>query len=269
MKKFLITASVVLYKSESSLVNKLIQSLSACVLDRVVVIDNSPTEQIYNFEWPLNFLYFKSDRNIGFGAGHNKAFSLLDVKSDFHFFLNPDVFFNEDLATSMANILYTDPKIAVLAPRILYPDGREQPSTRLLPAPLNLIVRRFFPNINLKKHLLRNYEMHFLDRGKRQDVPIVSGCCFMMRSSIFKILNGFDTRFFLYNEDYDLVRRAGTIGKIVYSPEFIVYHDYKKESSKSLKVFIYHVISTIRYFNKWGWFSDGDRDHINFQFLNK
>jgi len=68
-------------------------------------------------------------------------------------------------------------------------------------------------------------------------------------------LGGFDERFFLYFEDFDLSRRAGAIARNLYYPSVSVVHGYSREHRRSLKIRLHFVASAIRYFSKWGWIS--------------
>jgi len=73
----------------------------------------------------------------------------------------------------------------------------------------------------------------------------------------------FDERFFMYCEDFDLIRRLHRFGKTVFYPFATIVHDQKKESYKKVKMLISHTRSTVRYFNKYGWLFDGERDIQN------
>jgi GT2 family glycosyltransferase len=84
-----------------------------------------------------------------------------------------------------------------------------------------------------------------------------------MRVSDFKKVNGFDEKIFLYVEDVDLTRRLHKITKTVYYPEIEVEHGLARGSYKFSKLVVYHINSAIYYFNKWGWFFDKSREHIN------
>lgn len=74
----------------------------------------------------------------------------------------------------------------------------------------------------------------------------------------------------MYMEDIDLVRRIGKIKHSVYLPNVHIVHGFQKGSYKSFKLFLIHILSAIRYFNKWGWFFDYCREKNNpFPFLIK
>ena len=46
------------------------------------------------------------------------------------------------------------------------------------------------------------------------DPPIVSGCWMMFRTVVLQQLGGFDPRFFLYFEDFDLSLRTSELSRI-------------------------------------------------------
>ncbi|WP_449437244.1 glycosyltransferase family 2 protein [Pedobacter steynii] len=79
----------------------------------------------------------------------------------------------------------------------------------------------------------------------------------------------FDERYFMYLEDYDLGRRIHKFAKTVFYPGVTVIHGHAKESYKNGDLFKIHMQSAIRYFNKWGWFFDSDRNKFNQKVLNK
>ncbi|MDE5869784.1 MAG: glycosyltransferase family 2 protein, partial [Muribaculaceae bacterium] len=49
----------------------------------------------------------------------------------------------------------------------------------------------------------------------------------------------------------------------IYNPNVSVFHGYRRESYKSLKFLRIHINSIIKYFNKWGWFTDNGRKETN------
>ena len=97
------------------------------------------------------------------------------------------------------------------------------------------------------------YEMRDLGYEKIREVPLLSGCFMFLRTEIFVKVNGFDERFFMYMEDFDLCRRIGEISKIIFYPEVEIFHNHAKESFKNKKMMWEHIKSAIKYFNKWGW----------------
>lgn len=85
---------------------------------------------------------------------------------------------------------------------------------------------------------------------------------FMRISALQKVEESgefFDGRFFMYFEDFDLIRRLHKVGRTVYFPDVEIVHDHAAESYKSRKMLLAHIRSAVRYFNKWGWIFDRER----------
>ena len=83
-----------------------------------------------------------------------------------------------------------------------------------------------------------------------------------LRTSVLKRVGGFDETYFLYMEDLDLCRRIGQVARTVFYPAVSVMHGYQKGSYKSSRLLKHHLRSAVRYFNKWGWFFDAERDSV-------
>ena len=155
-------------------------------------------------------------------------------------------------------------------PKVLYPDGRIQFLAKLLPTPLNFIVRRFIPITALKKIIDYNFELRMSGYNKIFDAPFLSGCFLFFRTSALEQIGGFDERIFMYTEDIDICRRIINTGyRSMFYSEVQVYHDHQKKSFFNFKNVKVYLKSAIYYFNKWGWFWDLNRMKINKDTLNK
>ena len=96
------------------------------------------------------------------------------------------------------------------------------------------------------------------------------GCFMFMRLSTLEEHNlFFDDGYFMYCEDFDLIRRIHRVAKTVYYPNVSIVHDHAKASYKSRKMLKAHIKSAIRYFNKWGWLFDSERRMFNKETLAK
>jgi hypothetical protein len=122
---------------------------------------------------------------------------------------------------------------------------------------LDLLLRGFAPYW-LRRHFgarLDYYEMRDLinERDLVWDPPIVSGCFMLFRTEVLKRLGGFDPRFFLYFEDFDLSLRAGEVARIAYVPSVRIVHHGGGAARKGLRHVRMFVVSAVRFFNKQGW----------------
>lgn len=261
-----ISASVVLYKTDEQDIRTLCADILASGLDiAIFLVDNSPEPCIDSGDYP-QASYILSGGNLGYGSGHNIAIrKAMEAGSDYHFVLNPDVHFGPTTLKSLVDFAETNPEIGCVMPKILNVDGSVQRLCRLLPTPLDLIGRRFLHGL-IPAYIdgrNRRYELAFWDYDSVEEVPILSGSFMLLRTSTLALVGAFDERFFMYLEDYDLVRRIGEKAKTVYFPKAEATHAHAKMSYKSLKPTLWHIRSAITYFCKWGWFFDAKRYSVN------
>lgn len=253
-----ISASLVLFHNDPAQYGLAI----SCFLDSchgtLYVVDNSTVQLQHELFAHPRVRYFYAGENLGFGKAHNRAIAMTVGTSEAHLLLNPDISFEPHVLPELGQFLESNPFVGAVMPRINYPDGSLQRLCKLLPTPVDLILRRFAPK-RIKEKINQRYEMHWLVQDTASRVPTLSGCFLLIRSDLLHRLGGFDERFFMYLEDVDLVRRIGDISDTVYQPSVQVIHAYAKGSYRSWKLLGYHLRSAIQYFNKWGWFFDPTR----------
>jgi GT2 family glycosyltransferase len=190
--------------------------------------------------------------------------------SKYHLVLNPDVAFEQHVLRELISFMEQNNDVGLVMPKVLYPDGRLQPLCKLLPEPHQLFARRFLiPFKKILNHINHEYEMLFTAYDKITEVPFLSGCFMLLRTQALQTVGLFDERFFLYFEDADLSRRIHQRYRTMFYPAVAVQHVHERKSYKNLKILLFHINSTITYFNKWGWFVDEERDAVNLKILIK
>ena len=258
-----VTASIVVYNNGLSDIDSLLKGLQAdpCI-QCWVVVDNGSSDVIREAVQGMGGVYVRAEENIGFGRGHNLALKhLAGVDAPYHLVLNPDIEFNADTLGRLAGMMDAAPEVGLVMPRVVYPDGSIQYLCKLLPAPMDLMLRRFAPGIikRLAQERIETFELRNFDYAAPAHIPYLSGCFMFMRRSVLESVGGFDERFFLYMEDLDLCRRMAAKSKLLYWPEVTVTHVHQKASYKSFRILRLHLVAAITYFNKWGWFFDAQR----------
>jgi len=197
----------------------------------------------------------ENKQNLGYGAGHNRCMVQLD--SDYHLILNPDVILADDFLCQGLSFLEAERDVAIVAPHVENGQGEPAYLCKRYPAVLDLWLRGFMP-ISVQKlfrQRLDIYQMKDVYDSKQvqKNIPIVSGCCMLIRTGIFKALNGFDERFFLYFEDFDLSLRAKKYGKVAYQPAMAIHHLGGFSAKKGLWHIRQFVRSGRQFFQKHGW----------------
>jgi GT2 family glycosyltransferase len=237
------------------------------------LIDNSPVKTDIDSILTIykNIHYYFTGENKGYGAGHNIALrEAVDSGAEFHIVMNPDIRFSPDIIPVLASYMYLHDDVAYILPKVVYPDGSIQYLCKLLPTPFDLIFRRFVPNLKFVQKLNDKYVLRNNGYNQIINPPCLSGCFMFLRASAIKEHNlFFDERFFMYCEDFDLIRRIHCVGKTIYYPNVSIVHDHARESHKSNKMLFEHIKSAIKYFNKWGWFIDKERKYFNHNILRE
>lgn len=266
-----ISCSVVCYQNDPAQIEHLLSSVTASPLKvSLHVIDNSPQDGLVAVAQKFGASYIHLPHNPGFGAAHNVAIrQAMAEDMEYHLVLNPDISFSANVIPALLDYMNQQRDIGLLMPNVYYPGGQQQYLCKLLPNPIDLLIRRFFPTLYRYSGRLAWYELHQSGYDKIMDVPALSGCFMLMRTAVLRETGGFDERFFMYLEDVDLSRRIGRVARTVYFPHVSVIHDYGKGSYKSRKLLLHHIRSAILYFNKWGWFSDNEKEAINRAALQK
>lgn len=268
-----ITATIVIYSPRMDWLMKSIRSFvdKENFDKKLYLIDNSsePNKELERLSGE-KIEYIFNNKNLGFGKAHNIGLrKAVADESDFHLILNPDVLFDSDILTELASVLEKDQTIGLISPLIKYPNGEIQRLCKLLPNPKQLIFRRFLKNSSQLEKMNRELELQMFGYDRTADIPWLSGCFLFSRTSFLEKIGGFDERFFMYMEDVDLSRRSLNYARNVFYPHVSIVHFYEKGSYKSKKLTMYHLTSAIKYFSKWGWFFDKERETINQKALEK
>lgn len=264
------TASIVLFNTPRVQIEAVMKSVSnsGCV-GTLYVIDNSPDDRWRILEKDFPSVRYIHNANLGYGASHNLAMrEAVESGSVYHVVLNPDIRFGAEVLPFLADFMEKHPGAGYVLPKVVYPDGTMQYLCKLLPTPGDLIFRRFVPPVGfLKKWKERKDARYCLkDSGysRVMNPPCLSGCFMFMRLSVLAENNiFFDDRFFMYFEDFDLIRRLHRVSQTLYCPDVSIVHDHARGSYKSRKLLAAHIRSAVRYFGKYGWLFDKERREMN------
>jgi len=267
----MITASIVLFHSQKLDITNIIDCIEKSCIDTVYIIDNSSDDRFRLYEKKSGKIWYIHNKNLGYGASHNIALhEAIDNGSEFHIVLNPDIRFSAEVISELVSYMREHEDTAYILPKVLYPDGTIQYLCKLLPTPSDLIFRRFIPNLKIAKKMNDKYVLKNSGYNKIINPPCLSGCFMFLRISTIKENNlFFDERFFMYCEDFDFIRRLHRVAKTIFYPYVSIVHDHSKASYKSGKMMIQHIKSAIKFFNKWGWIFDGERNQMNRRILRE
>lgn len=263
----LISLSVVLYRdyqTPTAMIRSLMQftdpELQFCIIavdnsnltsdnDQLITERNRFVEEFSKSQSSAHqFKYIDAHENLGFGRANNRALNIID--SQYHVFVNPDVLFINDSLSALKLFMDTHPDVGMCIPKILDTNGKMQKVYRQ-----DITVLDAFNRMILKNKMHKRDCWHTMsDQDYTQPfrVPFGQGSFLFARTNLIKQLGGFDNSFFMYLEDADLCRRVNQVSKLVYCPDAVVIHKWKRESHKKMKLLKEHLKSYIIYFKKWG-----------------
>ena len=261
----MVSASLVIYNTDFGQLKGICRCLDRSPIEKIIIIDNSPTplakEYLWSFSSKVKYIY--GHGNVGYGKAHNLALcEALNMGSSYHLILNPDISFDDDLLKTLESFMNSHQNVGVCMPDVVYPNGQRQYLCKLLPTPLDMFGRRLLPKKWMTKRNDR-FEMHETGYNQVRNVPLLSGCFMFLRMSVIKEVGLFDDRFFMYFEDYDLIRRIRRVSKTVFYPKAQIVHHHAREHRSNKRLLWISIQSASRYFNKWGWFFDKERRSIN------
>lgn len=215
-----------------------LQSLEAVrdeVAFEVIVVENNSEDgsgPMVATEFPWVTLLQKYE-NLGFCRGHNLAVE--SIQGRHWFCLNSDTIVHPGALRTLVETLDQDPKIAIVGPKLLNPDGSLQFSVRRFPNPLAALFRntpfgKLWPNNPFTKE----YLMKDFDHSQVTEADWVSGAAFVMSGHALAEIGKFDEEYVMFCEDVDLCFRAGQAGyKVVYQPTALVTHAIGRSTDKA------------------------------------
>ncbi|MGL5119241.1 MAG: glycosyltransferase family 2 protein [Plesiomonas shigelloides] len=263
-----ISVSLVIYNPDLKELSATLQCFFNAILQHttieLTIIDNSPSRFNIQFDDYLSadliskvnvtYLYKHNPNNLGFGKGHNQA---LKADAQYHLILNPDLEVAPDALKNALKFMEQHPECGLLTPYATWRNGQVQRLCKRYPTVFDLFLRGFMPTIfrDLFSQRLARYEMSdtLNDKDVYWDPPIVSGCFMLFRSEVLKQIGGFDPRFFLYFEDFDISLRTAKVSRIAYVPQVKVVHHGGHASRKGWKHIKMFGRSMITFFNIHGW----------------
>lgn len=227
----------------------------------IILIDNNSNkdEESYLYLEKLaqyiNVTIIKSDENLGFAKANNKG---MDIAKGRNFLLlNPDVVLHNNIVKTLSDYLDSHEDVGMAGPKVLNVDGSfQQPCLRGKPYPKDTLfhligLAKAFPN----NPYFNGYALWHLDRDEINECGALSGCCMMLKKTLYEKIGGMDEQFFLYQEETDWGLRTAKAGyKTIYNPNAVITH-YQGVSAKKIKVKSIWIFtqSMMKFFKKHFW----------------
>ena len=238
-----------------------LHSLHACTLPlRVVVVDNASADgsaTMVRAEFPGVCLVALSE-NVGFAAGTNIGLRQLDkmtrwqddrvtsktlnsapltlspahhvtLSVDYVLLLNPDTVVQPGAIEAMVAFLHAHPRVGLVGPHLLNPDGTTQTAAFRFPTLLMTALDLFPPGEVLPGRLYNSWwHGRYPQEGAGEepfpiDHPL--GACMLARREVIEQVGMLDEQFFMYAEEVDWCYRIRQAGWAIWQvPEARVTH---------------------------------------------
>lgn len=231
-------------------------------IDEAVVVDNcSPDDSgdriaraIAERGWSSWARLVRSPVNGGFAAGNNVGLHASDA--DVYLLLNSDTVVRPGAVATLLDELAARPGVALLGPRLEWPDAKPQVSTFRFRTPLTELIAASRSGW-LGDLFLRHVVARELDTPA-DDLDWVSFACVAIRRDAVERVGDLDERYFMYFEDMDYCRRARRAGfGVGYAPNARVVHlrggtsDVKEKTRQRKRRPAYFYAARAHYFRAW------------------
>jgi hypothetical protein len=201
---------------------------------RIIVTYNVPEKQLDTGRFSrLDIVVVANKRPQGYGKNHKNAFRY--CSTPWFAVLNPDLRMPKEPFSSLVGKSARYPNVGVVCPLIVNSAGQLQDFVRSNLTPLSLLRRRLGGDQAISPTAPA-------ERGRT--FYWFAGMCMLFQAEAFRRIGGFDERFFLYCEDYDICARLYSAGySLLVDPETHVIHDAQRSSRHSLRYFCWHLSS--------------------------
>lgn len=224
----LVTVSIVSH-GQLDLILPLLEQLdrfSHAVIDKVVLTINIPEADVLgDATWRFPVERIENSAPKGFGANHNQAFR--HCSTPWFLVLNPDIRFDRDVLAPL--VAEAAPDSGLLTPRILEPGKTEPEQHRAIITPMEILTRRRPDYV-------------------RPTVPAwIPGLFMLFRTETYAAIGGFDERFFMYGEDFDICARTRLAGwRLQVGEDLLALHDARRASHGTRQHLRWHIASLLR-----------------------
>jgi GT2 family glycosyltransferase len=251
-----LTSIIIINYDTADLTLKLLDSIKQhCRPDtyEIILVDNGSREgTIDKIKAKYGgIICIENKRNLGFARAANQAVDR--TRGEYLWFLNSDCLLKEPIIERLQETLELKRDIAAVSPRTVDENGKFHSVCRNFPTYRNIIFSRGSLLSGIPG--FEKYESVYTlpDFEEMAKVDAIAGTAMFIRRDDFRVIGGFDERFFLYFEDTDLCYRLSREGRgCYYVPEVSLVHAYQGSSQgRQVSRLFHHHLSALEYFLKW------------------
>ena len=162
--------------------------------------------------------------NKGYAYAVNRGIE--SALGEYLLILNSDIIFTNNCLLPLLNYSKNNPRIGIIGPQLIYPNGNLQRSYGSIPSLSQAFLDVFFIRfiwIQIKNILKKRLGYEFDKKSK--SVGYIDGASMVIRRNVIKEIGYFDERYFFYTEDVDYCLRAHKAGwDVVFVPYSQIIH---------------------------------------------
>ncbi|MDH3691077.1 MAG: glycosyltransferase family 2 protein [Gammaproteobacteria bacterium] len=193
--------------------------LGGSIMPSIIVVDNGSEATDYEnlLGSERSVVVIRSEENLGFGRGNNLGFDWIFANTDcrYIFVLNNDTYVERDTVQKLESYMESHDDVGACAPRIMLAEDKSK-------------YWYGGGSLNWWRGGGRSWRFMrpFDNDSAERDISFMTGCAMFLRRELLEELVGFDPRFFMYCEDWELSSRiAKSDWHIRYYPEAVLYHE--------------------------------------------
>ncbi len=199
---------------------------------QLIIVDNNSEDEtrkiinnyIEKHQLSDDISLINTEKNLGFGKGCNAGYKAAKPLEPTHlWFLNPDTQVFKDSGTQLLNLLSSRPDIDFAGSTLVNKEMQSRAGAFRFPTLINTILSTI--KLGILDRLFKQFTTAITIEETPYRADWLTGASFMVRTSAFEELNGFDPYYFLYFEEVDLFYRAQKAGHSVWAcPDSKVFH---------------------------------------------
>ncbi len=172
----------------------------------ILIVDNGSTDdtcEIITRNYP-DITLISGHGNLGFAAGNN--IGLKAAKGRHFLVLNPDTEISSGALRTLTNYADIHPKVGMIAPHVINPDGTLQHSTFRFPDMAQAFFGFFEKLVPIDSTLNGRYRPE--EYEKERGVEHILGAAIFVQRALWEQIGGMDENYQLYFEETDWCYRA-------------------------------------------------------------
>lgn len=194
----------------------------------IILVDNASTDGSIDFfekEYKNKIVFIKNNENLGFGKANNKGVEI--AKGKYVFLLNSDTLLINNAIKILFDFMEKNNNCGACGGNLYSENLKPDHSTRFelpymtLKTEIDLYLN--FPKMLFLKLLKKRNDFNYSNFPKK--VGYIVGADLMLKKDVFLSVGGFDSDFFMYHEEVELLYRIVKKDYSIFSiPEAKIIH---------------------------------------------